>query len=137
VHLGVGVQELDVPGAKPRRPLAPPRQHLGRDVNPGNLAAGPDPSRQLQRRPSRSAAQIDHPLAGEQLQAIHSQLARGPAHLLQLIFQLKPRRRQLRPELGLLDVGESRIPPVHENSMPGPPPGPEPTRCPGARRTPM
>jgi hypothetical protein len=50
VHLDIRVHELDIPGSDPRRPLAPPGQHLGRDVNPGNLTAGPDTSGQLQRR---------------------------------------------------------------------------------------
>jgi hypothetical protein len=48
VHLGVSVHELGVTSGMPRGPLRPPRLHLGRDVNPGNLAVQPDPSRQLQ-----------------------------------------------------------------------------------------
>jgi hypothetical protein len=38
VHLGVSVHELGVTGAMPCGPLRPPRLHVGRDVNPSNLA---------------------------------------------------------------------------------------------------
>ena len=106
MHLDIGVHELDVPRAEPCRPLRPRASIAAEMSTPTTLAAGPDPGRQLQRRPARAAAQVDHALPGPQVQAIHGQLAGRPARLLHPVFELEPRRRHLRPELGLLGVGE-------------------------------
>src|SRR5581483_12161256 len=102
---------------KAARELRRAGEHRRRDVDTEDLAARTDPSRELCRRRTAAAADVDHALAGRDRRALHRELAERAQLVVEEALETDPLRwRGLVPVPDLVGVRSGRVHARHKSA---------------------